>query len=168
MSRITTVTPAPPINPPLGTTWQAEEAGTGPLAGGLEPYTEIIRVRKTCRQCTQEFDGWMFMPAYKKLERNRKITEPFHVGLFRFCGDCQAGDERRGEVAKLTTIIEQTRRRWENAKTLKDKLPAGRDLARNLERYVDLVRFGSDRFTAASDQLKALNNWIAKNKPAEV
>ena len=165
MSHITSVSPPVPTNPPLGTTWTPEEAkdAQGPIAEHLEPYKEIIRVRKTCRQCTEGFDGWMFTSTYR--HREAKLEKPYHVGLHRFCPSCQAADEKRGEVARLDTIIEHTRKRWESARHLKDKMPAGRELAKHLGRMMELLRFGSDRFAAASDQFDAVNGWLLSNQP---
>lgn len=188
MSRITGVAPPVPVNPPLGTTWRPEQTTTekGPLAEALEPYLEIIRVRKTCRRCAADSDGWIFTATHqarlRRLTADRNAAKetmereaiqmlldtPYHVGLYRACGSCTADYEKRTEIAALETIVERTRYRWENATTLKAKLPAGRELAKHLERLAGLLRFGSDRFANASEQLDAVNSWLSEHRPAEV
>lgn len=169
MSRITGVAPPPPINPPLGTIWRPEDVGPqdGPLAAELGRLAAgLIRVRNTCRRCAVEFDGWMFAAIYRRKEA--QLEEPYYVGLCRACPGCTADDEKRGEIASLQPKIEQTRQRWESARTLKDKIPAGRLLARHLNQLLILLRIGTDRFAAASDQLDAVNDWLSEHRPTEV
>lgn len=162
--------PPVPIDPPLGTIWRPEEAGPedGPMTRDAKLSKlalGIIRVRKTCRRCKSDFDGWMFVAHYRRVETD--LEEPFRVGLYRVCDDCASADQKRAEIQDLERRIQLGHERWEGARALSKKLPAAREIRRHLERLVALSRFGSDRFQKASDRLDAITAWIDEHRVTE-
>ncbi len=164
MSRL--VTPAPPINADLGTVWRSDDAGPqdGPLAAELGPLAEgLVRVQKQCRRCGRDFDGWMFLAHYRK----RTVKTPYHVGPYRACDDCVGTDQRATQIADLDRKIDLARQRWDGARVLTKKIPAGRALRHLLEQLVALLAFGSERFEKASNQLDVVGAWVDERQTAE-
>ncbi len=165
MSRL--VAPALPIDPELGTTWKPEQASRvdGTDLGEFSEFADgLIRVRKQCRNCGKDYDGWMFLAHYR---RRPPQPQPYHMGPYRACDACVDIDERRSEIAGLDWKVDRARQRWDAARTLTKKVPAARELVNLLDRLVALLEFGSDRFAKASAQLDAVRSWIDERRPTE-
>ena len=191
MSRPRLPTPPLPMDPALGTLWRPDETGEpGPLAADMGPLADgLIRVRKRCRGCARDFDGWMFVAHHRRrvadLERDLAaateagnedrvrevaalVAEPFHVGLYRTCPDCTVQNESRAETVSLERRVELTQERWRRAKSITQRLPPARQLERLLKELTALHKFGSPRFKKCSDRLDSIQGWLGEHSVSEI
>ena len=163
MSRTHAPFPSPPIDPPLGTVYRPDVPNQdGPMAKQMEGMTSLVRVKKRCRECAQDYDGWIFLGAYQQQESS--LEEPYNVGLYRMCDRCIGDSEQRAEITKLERMMEVESGHWSRVRTVTMRLPVARRMVQHLEKLCELLRFGTDKFIRYSDQLDKVRNWTTKYK----